>query len=128
MFVPKGGRAVYGLLGASFTPDNVEKLVVQLAISANTEKQVDWSLAASIDEVYAGMPLEYADSVLDGVVGAEEILGSGVLRFESAAHGVVGSSPRIFRQLARDVVRLLSYKVESLSEEELTILFSGIET
>jgi len=85
---------------------------------------VDWALAARIDEVYPGMPLEYANSVLEGVLGAEEILGSGVLRFETAAHGIVSSSRRMFRQLALDLVHLLSYKVESLSEEELTTLFS----
>lgn len=35
MFVPKGGRAVYGLLGAEFSPANTDKLAVQVAISKN---------------------------------------------------------------------------------------------
>ncbi len=124
IFAPKGVRALYGLLGAKFTPDNLEQLLVQVAFCGDTAKQVEWSLAAKVDKIYAGLTSEYAPSVLDGALRVAETLGSGVLRFECAAHGVVGSSPKIFRQLATISVELLTARAESLSEEELTALIS----
>lgn len=115
MFAPKGVRALYGLLGAKFTPDNLERLLVQVAFCEDTTKQVEWSLAAKVDKIYVGLTCEYAPSVLDGALRAAETLGSGVLRFECAAHGAVGSSPKIFRQLATLAVQLLTVRAESLS-------------
>ncbi len=127
MIVPSAGRALYGLLGSEFVSDRSGQLLVKMAVSENVESEIDWSLASSIDKVCAGLPVEYADSVLDGVVNAGEILGSGVLLFNCAAHGAVGSSPHMFRQLALFVVRLIASVGESLSEEELAALVSAGE-
>lgn len=125
MLVPSAGRALYGLLGAQFVSDRSGQLIVKVALCEQTEKEVNWSLAAGIDRVMVGLPGEYASRILDGAVGAGEILGSGVLSFNCAAHGEIGSSPRIFRQLASIVVRLLASQEEALSEEELVALVSA---
>lgn len=134
MITPSAGRALYGLLGAEFVSDRSGSLLVKLAVSEavseGVEPELDWSLASSIDKVCAGLPVEYADSVFDGVIHAGKILGSGVLFFNCAAHGEIGSSPQMFRQLALKVVRLIASASvrESLSEEELAELLSADET
>lgn len=125
MIIPSAGRALYGLLGAEFAPDNSEQLLVKVAVSEKAESEVNWSLASSIDKVYSGLPSEYVDSVLDGLTSAGEILGAGELLLNCAAHGVVGSSPRVFRQLALTLVSLIASQGESVSEEELAVLVSA---
>jgi hypothetical protein len=122
MFIPTGGCFIYGLLEAEFTPTNLGEFSLKVATSANTGNPVDWSLAASVDEVCAGLPLEYSESVIEGALSAADILGSGILCFEGGAHGAVGSSKRIFRHLATTAVRILACPFESVSEENLTAL------
>ncbi len=125
MIVPSAGRALYGLLGAEFAPNNSGQLLVKVAVSENVGQEIEWSLASSMDKVCSGLPVEYADRVFDGVVSAGEILGSGVLLINCAAHGAVGSSPRMFQQLALKLVRLIASQGESVSEEELAVLVSA---
>jgi hypothetical protein len=125
MFIPTGGCFIYGLLEAEFTPTNLGEFSLKVATSANTGNPVDWSLAASVDEVCAGLPLEYSESVIEGALSAADILGSGILCFEGGAHGAVGSSKRIFRHLATSAVRILACPFESVSEDNLTALVAG---
>jgi hypothetical protein len=122
MLIPTGGCFIYGLLEAEFTPTNLGEFSIKVATSANTGNPVDWSLAASVDEVCAGIPLEYSESVIEGALSAGDILGSGILCFEGGAHGAVGSSKRIFRHLATTAVRILVCPFESVSEENLTAI------
>jgi hypothetical protein len=48
-----------------------------------------------------------------------ESLGSGVLRFDKAAHGEIGSSNKFFRKIAATVVQLLMLDKAS-NEKEVT--------
>jgi hypothetical protein len=75
-----------------------------------------------MDIVVIGLPDEFADSVLTGAVQAPatRLLGPGVLRFDCAAQGLVGSSRWFFRHLSTIVVRLLTSRV--WSEEELAAI------
>ncbi|AFY84632.1 hypothetical protein [Oscillatoria acuminata] len=125
MLIPSAGRALYGLLGGEFLPDRSGKLVVPVAVSESAEIEMPGSLASNLDTVYEGLPVEYADSVFNGIIDAGEILGSGILLCNCAAHSPVGSSPRMFRQIALILVRLIASQTESVSEEELTRLVSA---
>ena len=125
MLIPTGGCFIYGLLEAEFTPTNLGEFSIKVATSANTGNPVDWSLATSVDEVCAGIPLEYSESVIEGALSVGDILGSGILCFEGGAHGAVGSSKHIFRHLATTAVRILVYPFESISEEILTTIVAG---
>jgi len=73
------------------------------------------------DQVRRGLPREYADSVMEGAIYTNSIspLGSGVLQFNCAAHGEVGSSPNAFRQLGEMVTRLLQMDPSSVTVEQL---------
>src|SRR4051794_23886479 len=55
LFLPKGGRALYGALGAVFTPSSANLLVVQVGVSIDSEHSFQNSLAAYIDEVHIGL-------------------------------------------------------------------------
>jgi hypothetical protein len=122
--LPHGARASYGLLGAEFTPRHSGQLVVQVAISGRTEQRFVESLASRIDDVRVGMLHEYANSVLDGVSLTTEarLVGPGLVRFDRAAHGAVGSNQWLFQRLSAAIVRLLAGQPESPSDEDLAEL------
>ena len=116
-----GHPSSYGLLGASFTPKRTDRLLIEVASSTPGGEQVDWALAGRCDEVRSGLPKEYAVSVFDAAatVGASWKLGAGVLRFDHAAHGLVGSSAWFFGALSRAVMSLLVHADEPCSDAAL---------
>ena len=122
MFIPKGGRAIYGLLGAEFQPQLSQEILVQVAVSETATQQLDWLLASSLDRTYMGLPSEYCQSVLSGALTGAEILGSGLLHINCAAHGEVSSSPRIFNHLASTLVKLLASNIQSVLDSEITAI------
>lgn len=126
MVIPTGGRLIYAILGAEFKPDFSDQFCVKVSVSTENGQQIDWSLVDGVDEVRLGLPSEYVGSILEEISSLEKILGSGVLHFKYAAHSRVGSSPRIFRQLAGVVAKLLAHSPERLSEEELAKIISTI--
>ena len=98
-----GPRILCGLLGATFMPDASERCVIQVAVDSAFEmpsnwrfpelsrKETSWALATRLDSIYVGLLEEYAPAVLNGAVRAGELLGSGLLRFDCAIHGLIGS-------------------------------------
>jgi hypothetical protein len=121
LFKYVGPRDVYGLLGAGFIPEYSGSLLMRVFASDNTGGVVDWALAGGIDDVHLGLPLQYAQTVLETAVdaAAEETLGPGVLSFDRAAHGLIGSSNAVFRHLTRVIVQLLEPDRQPLTEAEL---------
>ena len=109
IFVPKGARFEYGLLGGEFIPDDSGCL--QVFVSAASEGvPFNESLASKLDEVWIGLPLSYARAIMDGVAIAEKelaFLPSGKLHFNCAAYGTAGSCVAIFRTLSTTIVKLL---------------------
>lgn len=123
LFIPAGGRALYGLLGAELIPTLDNKLLIQVAVSADPQRRFEWSLAGRVDEVSIGLPADYAEGVITGALQRSDILGAGVLRFDRAAHGVVGSSWEFFRRLATIVVHVLVLQPVEATDEEMNALF-----
>ena len=123
-YVPNGPRSLYGLLGASFSPDNDERLTIKVNISTPEGAGYEESLAKNVDEVYVGLPSEYANSVLMGASEAVETsgIGFGTLSFHCGAHGVVGSSRMFFRLLAKIVVKLMTIEPSSMDRDIVHIL------
>jgi len=126
LLVPMGPRAMYGLLGATHTADGSGSLRVQVVLSGADGKVYPAALAGRLDQVRAGLPEEYGDSVLAGVLSAEALarLGPGVLRIDCAAHGPVGSSPWLFQRLAGVVVLALTAAADVAWEEEVRRLLT----
>lgn len=104
------GPSSYGLLGAQWTPQSTERLLVRVLVSADVPfPGWDWRSQSSPDP-RPGLPLEYAKPVLAGALEAEGLpaLGAGILCFDQAAHDLVGSSPLVFHWLAHTVVGALT--------------------
>lgn len=127
VFIPRGGMFHYGLLGAHFTPDQVGKLVVQVAVESDGNEEIDWSLAGRFDKIRVGIPAGRIErSTLAGALIGDAIfkLGSGVLCFDCAASSAAGSAPMIFEMLAGGVVQLIAAGEQQLSEEQVRNLLN----
>jgi hypothetical protein len=124
IYSPRGGRAITGLLGARFEPSDDERLIVEVAVSSGNGSPISWPFASTIDEMYAGLPLEYAHAIAEPGLPFEILrsLGSGRLRFDRAAHGAVGSSPALFRCLASAVAQLICAGAQRVPEAVLVEL------
>jgi hypothetical protein len=124
LFLPRGGRVLYGGLGAVFTPEDTHQLVAQVLVSIDDGKQYEETLAHRVDDVHIGLPQEYVEGVFEGVLQSDETqeLDAGTLRFGCAVHGQVGSSRWIFQRLSRMVVKLLRMEQDDATEENLMLV------
>lgn len=118
VLIPVGARICYGLLGVEFIPNSSGKLSLEVCLSTENEAIFVKSIAAKLDVVRVGLPKEYGNGVIEGVkLGLNErfleVLGSGVLRFDQAAHGEIGSSNQFFRQISATIIQLLSLDIKN---------------
>lgn len=129
LYVPTGPKIDTALLVASFSPDrDGSELRVRVATAAEDGAPVEWALAASnVETVCAGLPAQCADGVANTAVeeGLRLGLGAGLISFRQAAHGRVGSSPRVFARCAKLVVRLLAAPRSCLTPENLVSILRG---
>ncbi len=126
LLVPRGGRIEYGLLGAEFAANRSNEVTIEVGISDPAPPPYCDSLAASVDQVRLGLTVDFAQSVVEGATCAQEkfeCLPSGVLLFNCAAHGAVGSNRFIFRGLGAAAVRLVGFGGETVPEGQLMSLF-----
>lgn len=125
LFIPLGGRFNYGLLGCSV--DDSEKQPEAIVVDASTRRSEVFadSLIKNLEEVHWGLDEEFADSVLDGALNgvAEFGLPGRQIHFNVAAHGEVGSSPKIFSRLGRLLIALTVCEGEN--QEDLSSLFEA---
>ena len=113
ILIPVGARFLYGLLGAEFIPNDSGKFSLEVLLSTNNASIFQQSIASELDLVRVGLPREYSQSVVEGALQSLnnkslETLGCGVLQFNQAAHGEIGSSNKFFCQIAGTVVQLLT--------------------
>jgi hypothetical protein len=119
LWLPRGARSEYGLLGGWFAGDASGRVTIDLGVSGATDERFLDSLGAATDDVRVGLPAEYANEVLTVAASlATENLRSGRLTIDEAAHGIVGSSRRLFGRLTWLVVRLLDDRID-LSDDVL---------
>lgn len=104
IFIPRGGRIVYGALVLEYLPDATQKqLEIEVAIKEGLDSRWPDALAASLDEVYVGLPSEYTEAIFSGASKALEHSDcrlSGKLKFSGGAHGYVSSNNSVFKGLA----------------------------
>jgi hypothetical protein len=121
-FVPRGGRADYGAIGVDYAPAWSERLRVIVGYGDPRGESWPNALASTIDQVRVGLPEEYSQAVLDGLLaGLRSPPASGSLRVVEAAHGRIGSSPAFFRVLAGAVAELL-HQVEMAEADVVELL------
>lgn len=125
IIVPVGPKSLYGLLGAEFEPNDSGHLVLEVLVSTDNEPIYTKSLANDLDLVKVGLPSEYKESVVDGILDhlknnqISHQLGSGILKIDRAAHGEINSSNKFFRQIAITLIQLLMLE-GAISDTEVT--------
>lgn len=133
MMIPSGPMAMYGALGATFTPEQRADLRIQILVSNNDGPLLRDMLALKGEVVHIGFPQEYVTGVIDGVMTGvrkaeyAQMLGAGTLSFCRAIYGEVGSSKKVFEMISRTVVYLLSLNAPSLSDDELLNLLRSMK-
>lgn len=140
--ITTGPRTLYGLLGGEFIPRLDGECVIQVLVSsvddllmndsqitvsdiqgkqtANLELQShaqirETTLTLSSDQVLIGLPDEYVEAVLEGVLSQGACLPAGVLRINRAAHSLIGSNEMTFAKLGCALVRLLGLLIHNAS-------------
>lgn len=99
----KGGRSVYGMLGAEFIPADDDTLNIELSISEKRIVDYEDALLLAPDVAYVGLPAEYSDAVLKGfsrALNEKNSIPAGQLYLKWAAHGEAYSNSPIFEALA----------------------------
>jgi hypothetical protein len=103
----RGGRAVYGLLGAAFERANEETEVqVTVPVVDAAAGALGDAIAFSFDPATVGLRREFALGVFEGVGDVAAEMPALLLRFTEAAETAAGSSSAMFRSLARSVCRI----------------------
>ncbi len=121
LFAPIGGRFYYGALAVTFVPTIGGPLVIQAPILEAEVRLQDTLVGNKLDTVSIGLFPEYAKGIFDGILNIDtaQLLGSGTLSISGAAHGVIGSSPWMFKLLSRISVKLLTLDKNDVSDEQL---------
>ena len=105
-FVPRGGRALYGLLGIELVAGDAVDTEVRVPFSTDAGSRWAHALAAK-DVVECGLPREYAaDTLLALSTSLEGRCAAASVVVTHAAHSPVGSSPEMFARLARACAEL----------------------
>ena len=127
LYAPAGPMALYGLLGAEFVHDESGKLTVELRVPALGSHLYKEALRATPDDVYVGMPNEYAASVgeaLEAFAAMGHLSISGKLAITCCAHSLTASSKFAFRIVASMLFLLFSVGDDNMGEDELRTVLS----
>lgn len=114
LFIPLGGRFLYGLLGCEVIGQKSPTLDVVVQTSLKKEQRFLGSLAGELDSVWWGLSDEYANAVLEGASAGVSKFGSPsaqAIRFSYAAYGEIGSTGSMFERLGMMTIALLTRPV-----------------
>jgi hypothetical protein len=116
-----GGHCPYGLLGCCFTSNESTELRVEIAVADPNGPLFLEALAGPLDQVRVGLPGEFVSGVTTGIMlsNANVKLGAGVLRYNCAAHGLIGSSPDAFRRLTYLLVELIQIDNVAVADDDI---------
>ncbi len=118
----RGTRPIYGFLGAVFSPENTQKLLIQTIVGSDETSEFQDFLAVAPEIVQVGLSDEYAPIVLKSALQVQEESNSlppGRLTFNCAAHGMLTSNSAIFGFLSQTIVTTMGLLDREISEEEV---------
>jgi hypothetical protein len=126
LFIPRGGRNVYGLLGADFISAVCKNLTVSVSKGDILKtKLLSNSLAGCADMVKLCLPDDLRLSVFEELrklSNSNNLNISGKLDFNYGAFSEISSSEWIFRKLTMLVVKLLDISEKEISSDLLNRL------
>jgi len=125
LFIPKGGRNVYGLLGVSYIPKLIANLDVNISCSNINNNIFKQSLIGSFEPVYVSFPHEYCNAIfnkIDSVSTHNNLKLSGELNFCYGAVSEVSSSLLVFEKLTYLIINLLNISEDKIDAHLLNKL------
>jgi len=122
-----GGVIRYSLLGATFTPDiTVLSLVVRISVVpwGQNGKPFKTPLGYCQGATIVGLPVDWAPMILETTCSVHSLtdLGPGLLWFNQAVYGQVGSHGGAFSETAKIVADLISQPDFPPSEETVRVV------
>ena len=105
--ISRGPVVSYGLLGGTY--EQLPGELLKMSVLGGEQGVFDGALAGPPESVVFGLPSEYVDGIVNGFLAGVDKLSAapgGLLTFDRAAFGRIGSSPLLFRELAVCVTRL----------------------
>lgn len=127
IFLPRGARSIYGLLGVEYTKTKKKELAISIPIN-NVEhtKIFKDSLISKFDSVCVGLHDEYFKYILNALNEMSvknKFIFSGELNFCYGAFSEISSNGWIFKKLTNILMRLLDTNLNEVTqkmiEEEL---------
>lgn len=112
-----GGLAPRALLGGEFVPANDDGLIIEVTVLTDLTASVPSCRSQLWRPLMAGLPPEFAQSVIDGIV--RRPLPSGRLVVDRAGHDPVESSPLAFELAAELLSAVLAGLAQSEEIEEI---------
>jgi hypothetical protein len=106
-----GGRTLYGLLGATFIPQQSSELKVTVCYGSALGPEFGRPLAFGHDDCRIGLLPEFVPAIAAAVSlhpQALAELGGGELRFDHAVYGRISSASVVFQSLTSIILRLLT--------------------
>ncbi|MEX0271442.1 hypothetical protein AB3R30_20100 [Leptolyngbyaceae cyanobacterium UHCC 1019] len=103
----QGSRPVYGFLGAKFSPEETQKLLIQVAVGENETPSFQEFLAVAPEIIQIGISEEYVPAILKKALEVQEELSSvpsGKITFNCAAHGLFSSNLITFGFLSQTIM------------------------
>jgi hypothetical protein len=111
----------YGLLGIEFIPQPTDYIELSVYVGKDNEQLFIDSLAQLNDNVYVGLPKQYAETIfkLAQEILQQRILPPGKLKINVAAHAEIGSSRFIFSLITRIIFKIVVYEITTLVKEDI---------
>jgi hypothetical protein len=129
LFIPRGGRFDYGLIGGELLPNDADEFIVTVCHSARHPHPLADSLAGALDDVLVGFPRDYADAVADGIAMADSdhaSLPASNLRVCHGAYGKLGSSVFFFRLLGKTFYRMITAPAIPSEDKDMAEFFVNL--
>lgn len=127
LFLPRGGRIIYGMLGVNYKSISDKILSIKIPETNNDIKVFDDSLIAPVEQAYIGLPIEYGKAIYLELIQfhkMKRLLLTGELDFCYAAHSEVSSNSWIFQKLTYILIKLLLYDKNIIDRQILIELLN----
>ncbi|WP_156970744.1 hypothetical protein [Andreprevotia chitinilytica] len=109
VYMPKGPRVVYGLLGCQFVPNLTGQLTVWISLGDSDLRAYADARCNGVEPIHLGIPVEFLDAIVSGVDAALKLGDaiSGELTFCFGAFGVSSSNSSVFQSLANFLLQMV---------------------